>query len=56
MKLSAPTQAVFLIALVLAIISLLGSFGVLAPVATYAYWLMTAAYVVLALACMLKGF
>lgn len=55
MKLSAPTQPVFLITVVLAVIALLGALGVVAPLATYAFWTMTIAYVVLALACLLKG-
>ena len=55
MKLSAPTQPVFLIAVALAVLSLVGFLGVLAPLGTYAYWLMAAAFAVLATACVLKG-
>lgn len=55
MKLSAPTQVFFLIALALAVIGLLGALGVITAVAGNAFWLMTAGYAVLALACLLKG-
>lgn len=55
MKLSAPTQVFFLIALALAVIGLLGALGVVAAVAGQSFWFMTAGYVVLALACLLKG-
>ena len=53
MTLNAPTQIVFLISLVIAVLGLLMFFGVfLAP---WAFWTMTIAYVVLAAACLLKG-
>jgi hypothetical protein len=55
MKLSAPTQVFFLISLALAVIGLLGFLGVVSAVAAHAFWLMTAGYAVLALACLLKG-
>lgn len=55
MKLSAPTKPVFIVTVILAALALLGAFGVVAPLATYAFWTMTIAYVVLALACLLKG-
>ncbi|MEM9282605.1 MAG: hypothetical protein AAGA96_12325 [Verrucomicrobiota bacterium] len=55
MKLSAPTQLFFLISLVIAIVALLGGLGVVGAVAGYSFWLAIAAYVVLALGCLLKG-
>ena len=55
MKLSAPTQIVFIIACVLALIGLLAFLGVVAPLAAHSFWLMTAGFVVLALGCLLKG-
>ncbi|MDA8017363.1 MAG: hypothetical protein MPN21_07920 [Thermoanaerobaculia bacterium] len=55
MKLSAPTKPVFIVSLVFAVLGLLGFFGVVAPVAAHSFWLMTIAYVVLAVACALKG-
>ena len=55
MKLSAPTQPIFIISLVFAILGLLGFFGILAPVATHSFWLMTIAYVVLLVGTLFKG-
>lgn len=55
MKLSAPTQSVFLIAVVFAVLALLGFTGVVAQIAAYSFWLMTAAFAVLAIGCFLKG-
>ena len=55
MKLSAPTQPIFIISLVFAILALLGFFGILAPVAAHSFWLMTIAYVVLLIGTLLKG-
>jgi hypothetical protein len=56
MTLTAPTQIVFIIAVVIAII------GLLAALTTYvafiplsAFWIMTIAFVVLALGVLLKG-
>jgi len=55
-KLSAPTQPVFLISLVLAVIGILPLIGVSLPVVgAYATLSLIAAYVLLALACFLKG-
>lgn len=53
MKLSAPTKVVFLIAVALAVVSLLAQFGILGFLP--AYWVAFAAFAVLAIACMLKG-
>lgn len=55
MKLSAPTQLFFIISLVLFVLALLGNFAVVAPLVTYAAYMFIAAYVVLALGCILKG-
>lgn len=55
MKLSAPTKPVFVVTVILAVLALLGAYGVVAPLAGYEFWTMTIAYVVLALACLLKG-
>jgi hypothetical protein len=54
-NLSAPTQVVFLISVVLAVLALLGLFVRIPFVSLYAFWVMTAAYVVLAIGCLLKG-
>lgn len=55
MKLSAPTQAVWLIAVILGVIGLLAYVGVIPPAAPYAFWLIAIAFIMLALATMLKG-
>lgn len=56
MSLNAPTQIVFIISVVIALIGLLMGLGVL-PFITFisAFWVMTVAFVVLAAACILKG-
>ncbi len=55
MQLTPPKQIVFIISLVLAVLGLLGMFGILIPV-TLASWLLLAAFVVLALGVALKDF
>lgn len=55
MNLNAPTQMVFLIAVVLAVLSLIGVFVAIPVISTYAYWLMAAGFVVLAAGNVMKG-
>ncbi len=55
MNLSAPTQIVFIISVIIAIIGLLMAFGVFSLGAISAFWVMTVAFVVLAAGCLLKG-
>jgi hypothetical protein len=56
MRLNAPTQMVFLISLILAVLALIGYFVPAVPyLHTYEFWLAIVAYVVLAAACVLKG-
>lgn len=56
MKLSAPTQMVFIIAAVLAILGLLaGPLGMIAALANYAAWLLFAGWALLAIGCFFKG-
>lgn len=56
MSLNAPTQLVFIISVVIALIGLLMGLGVL-PFISFisAFWVMTIAFVVLAAACIFKG-
>lgn len=54
-NLSAPTQVVFLISLVLAILAILGLYVRIPFVSLYAFWVMTIAYIVLAVGCLMKG-
>lgn len=55
MNLSAPTQLVFIISLVIAIIGVLAALGVVAFIPMASVWIVTIAYVVLAVGCLLKG-
>ena len=55
MKLSAPKNLTFYIAIVVAVIGLLGQLGVIAAVAPFAFWLVFAAFVLLALGNLLSG-
>lgn len=56
MELSAPTQIVFIIAVVIAILGLIAQFtAILAFLPIGAFWYMTVAFVILAAGCLLKG-
>lgn len=56
MELSAPKQIVFIIAIVLAVISLLPVIGIpLAAIGAYSYWILLVAFIVLAAGNVLKG-
>jgi hypothetical protein len=55
MTLSAPTQAIFWIAVVLAVIALIAYFGVIGAVAAYAFWILIMAFIVLAVGCLMRG-
>ena len=56
MQLSAPTKIVFIIAVVLAIISLLPVIGIpLGAIGAYSYWLLLVAFIVLGAGNLLKG-
>lgn len=55
MRLSAPKQITWIIALVLGIIALLGFLGVIPPLMGYAFWTMTIAWVILVLATLMDG-
>ena len=56
MKLSAPKQITFIIAIILAVLGILPLLGVAIPaIAGYASWLLVAAFVVLALGVILEG-
>jgi len=54
--LSAPTVPVFLISVVLAVLALLGHFVSIPFVSMYQFWVAIAAYVLLFLGSVLKGF
>jgi len=57
MKLNAPNKTLWLIAVILGVVGILGNVGVLtmAVVAGNAFWLVTIAFVILALTTLMKG-
>jgi hypothetical protein len=56
MKLNAPTQLIFVIALVLAVAALIGFLAPsIAIIGVYSFWIMTVAFVVLAAGVMFRG-
>lgn len=55
MNLSAPTQIVFIISLVIAVIGLLAALGVVAFIPLASVWIMLIAYIVLAAGCLMRG-
>jgi hypothetical protein len=55
MNLSAPTIPVFVIAVILAALALIGKFVVIPFVTIYGFWLAMAAFVVLLIGCLFKG-
>lgn len=55
MTLNAPTKIVLLISLAVAIIAIISLFNVIPAIPIPAFWLMTLAYVVLTLSCMVRG-
>ena len=54
MKLTPPKNVTFLVALVLFVLGLLGTFGKVALLASYNPWLFIVAFIVLALSVMLR--
>ena len=55
MVLSAPTQVVFIIACVIAILAALAALGIFSFIPIPSVWLMAIAFVLLVLGCLLKG-
>lgn len=55
MKLSAPKQIVWIIAVILGVLGLLGTFIAIPFVSAYAFWLEFIAFALLALATLIKG-
>lgn len=54
LNLSAPKVITFWIAVLLAALGVLASLGILAGLAEYAFWLVVAGFILLALATLLK--
>ena len=55
MNLSAPSQAVFWIAVVIAVLAIVSTFVVIPLVSQYAFWVAILAFVVLAGGTLMKG-
>lgn len=56
MKLNAPTQLIFIIAVVLAVIALVGYLmPTIAVIGVYPFWIMAVAFVVLTAGVMFRG-
>jgi hypothetical protein len=55
MKLNPPTQVMFWIAVVIALVGLLAQFGVIAALAPFAFYLVLIGYIVLAASLLMKG-
>jgi hypothetical protein len=56
MNLTAPTQLIFIISLILAVLALIGYFVPMIPfVSVYAFWFAIVGYAVLAAGCVMKG-
>jgi len=55
MKLSAPSQIVWIIAVILGALGILASLGVIAPLAVYAFWLVVAGWALLAIATLMRN-
>jgi hypothetical protein len=55
MNLSAPSQAVFWIAVVVTIIAIIGSFVAIPFVSQYAFWIAILGFVILAGGTLMKG-
>ncbi len=56
MRLSKPKNITFILALILAVLALLGVVFAVPTLSTYAFWLMTAAFVILAAGVFFKDF
>lgn len=55
MKLSPPTQVVFGISIVLAIIAVMSMFVRIAQVTPNAFWVLFVAYLILVIGCLFRG-
>ena len=55
LKLSPPSQIVWIIALILGLVGILASMGVIAALATYAFWLVVAGWALLLIATIVRG-
>ncbi|MGH7596180.1 MAG: hypothetical protein ACREOI_07500 [bacterium] len=56
MKLNAPTQGLWLIAVILGVLGILGKFVAIAYVSANSFWLVAIGFVVLMIGTKMKGF
>jgi hypothetical protein len=54
-RLSAPSQAFWIIAVILGIVGILASLGVLPTLAAYAFWLVVAGWALLVIATLMRN-
>lgn len=55
MNLSAPTKPVFMIALILGVLAIVGTFIAIPVVSANAFWMLVVAFVILAAGNLMKG-
>ena len=56
MKLSAPTQPIWLLSVILVAVGIVGNLVTIPFVSVYAFWIVVAGYILLFLGSVLKGF
>ena len=56
MNVNAPKQLTLLIAVILAVVALIGAFVAIPFISVNAFWILCAGFVVLLAGCLLKGF
>lgn len=55
MNLNAPTQTLFIVAVVIAVIALLGAIIAIPFISTYAFWILLLGFIVLVAGVLMKG-
>lgn len=55
MNLNAPSQTLFIVAVVIAVIALLGAIIAIPFVSQYAFWILLIAFIILVAGVMMKG-
>ncbi len=55
LKLSAPKQVVWIIALILGVVGILGALGIVTALGAYAFWLVVAGWALLLIATIMRG-
>ncbi len=55
LKLSAPSQTFWIIALILGVLGILGAMGVVVALAPYGFWLVVAGWALLLIATIMRG-